>query len=84
MFLEMIEDDGLRALVGSFMLVGGMVCMWYCVYKYAVCQDNINRRNQIHQLPPRVYSSIESQSHTNCLTVIPSQPSHNDKFVGTV
>lgn len=88
MFLDMIEDDGLRAMVGSFMFVGGMVCMWYCVYKYAVCQEDINRRNNIYPSTPRVYTSVEVRPHYNGLIVVPSQPSvlsqQNDKFIGMV
>jgi len=81
MFLEMMV---LEKWLDLFMLFCGMVCLGYCIYKYAVCQDNINRRKQIHQLPPRVYSSLESKFHNNCLIVIPTQTSYNDKFVGTV
>ena len=91
MFLDMIEDEGLRAIVGSFMLAVGMVCIFYCVYKYAVCQEDINRRNNIYPSTPRVYTSVEVRPHYNGLIVIPSQPSQqlqssqqNDKFIGMV
>ena len=85
MFLDMIEDEGLRTLVGSFMLVWGIFCIFYCVYKYAVCQENLNRRNNIYPSTPRVYTSVEVRPHYNGLIVIPSQPSqHNDKFIGIV
>ena len=74
MFLDMIEDEGLRTLVGSFMLVWGL-CIFYCVYKYAVCQENINRRTIFTHLHQDIYTSVEVRPHYNGLIVVPSQPS---------
>tara|TARA_Y100000768_G_scaffold388934_1_gene388922 strand:- start:11807 stop:12013 length:207 start_codon:yes stop_codon:yes gene_type:complete len=52
-FLDFIEDYELRAFVGSIMLVGGLVCMWWCMYKYAVCQEE---KNKVNVAPVRTYT----------------------------
>ena len=45
------DDDGLsnviRALLGSLSIIGCMICMVYCLYKYAVCQQKKDRLNNI-------------------------------------
>ena len=45
------DDDGLsnviRALLGSLSIIGCMICMIYCLYKYAVCQQKKDRMNNI-------------------------------------
>lgn len=84
MFLNFIENNSLRALVGTFILIGSLICMWYCVYKYAVCQENIKRTNIIHSEIPRAYSSIEVRHHQAGLIVIPFESSQPDKLVGIV
>ena len=37
-FLDFIENNEVRALIGTICLIGSLICMWYCIYKYAVCQ----------------------------------------------
>jgi len=37
--LDFIENNELRAFISSIMLIGGLICMWICVYKYAICQE---------------------------------------------
>ena len=51
--LDFIENYELRAVVGSIMLVGGLVCMWWCMYKYAVCQEE---KNKVNVAPVRTYT----------------------------
>uniref|UniRef100_A0A6C0KFX1 Uncharacterized protein n=1 Tax=viral metagenome TaxID=1070528 RepID=A0A6C0KFX1_9ZZZZ len=47
-----MSDDGeWRALLGSCYLVGGMVCMWVCLYKYMVCHET-NRHRTIAVAQP--------------------------------
>jgi hypothetical protein len=50
-FLGLIENEGLRTVVGSCMFVGGVFCMWGCVYKYTVCQEN-NKKIRVHETDP--------------------------------
>lgn len=47
-------EDIFRAFLGSVCIIGIMFCMVFCLYKYAVCQENngkpiipINNVNQI-------------------------------------
>ncbi len=37
-FLDFIENNEVRALIGSICLIGTLICIWICMYKYAVCQ----------------------------------------------
>lgn len=63
MNLSFIEDEGLRALVGSVLLVGTWVLCVVCVYKYAI-------KTKVHQ-QPRVYTSVEVRSTNSGLIVLP-------------
>ena len=62
MDLSFIEDEGLRALIGSVLLVGTWVLCLVCVYKY-VSKTKVNQ--------PRVYTSVEVRSTNSGLIVLP-------------
>jgi hypothetical protein len=40
-----------RALMGSLLIIGIMLCSVYCLYKYAVCQEKKEKRNGIPKKP---------------------------------
>ena len=65
MDLSFIDNEGLRALAGSFLLIGTWVLCVVCVYKYAVCQE----KTKVNQ--PRVYTSVEVRSSNSGLIVLP-------------
>ena len=69
-----IDNDTVRAIIGSLTIIGLMICSVICIYKYAICQEEINKRNRVNIQPPRVYSSGEVKSHQTTMIVIPSQP----------
>ena len=47
-------EEGLDALLGSLLIVGIMVCTVYCLYKYAVCQEQKEKRNGIPKKPIKI------------------------------
>lgn len=51
---DLLNNEGFRALMGSISIIGGLICMWICIYKYAVCQDKIEK----NKLYPSNYSNI--------------------------
>ena len=81
------DNNEIRALIGSFCFVGGMVCFWFCAYKCIIClkekeerdRPSIGSRNRdrnrprIHVNPPRVYTSTEVSNYQSGLTVIPNK-----------
>lgn len=71
---DWIDNEAVRAIIGSLTIIGLMICAVICIYKYALCQDEINKRNGVNIQPPRVYSSGEVKSHKTTMIVIPSQP----------
>ena len=48
--MDIDEDTSnfLRALIGSATIIGIMVSCVYCLYKYAVCQEEEKRINYIN------------------------------------
>ena len=47
-----IENNDVRALLGSFSLVGGFVCFWFCVYKCILClKEKEDRHTRITVIP---------------------------------
>ena len=69
----MTIDDSINTVFGSFLVIGGVVCMWCCVYRYAQIQENRVRSNTLSNglLIPRVYTSDTVSSHQSGLIVIP-------------
>ena len=83
------DNNEIRALIGSFCFVGGMVCFWFCAYKCVVClnekeerdrsgfgfgsRNRDNNRPRIHVNPPRVYTSTEVSNYQSGLIVIPNK-----------
>uniref|UniRef100_A0A6C0CYD2 Uncharacterized protein n=1 Tax=viral metagenome TaxID=1070528 RepID=A0A6C0CYD2_9ZZZZ len=48
-FLNYIStNNDIRAIVGSIMLICLLLCILTCNYKFAVCQENINKNKVIH------------------------------------
>ena len=41
---EIVTNGDIRALLGSFLLVGSMVLMIYCCYKLAVCREEEDKK----------------------------------------
>ena len=41
-------DNDIRAIIGSIMFVCSLLCMMTCIYKFAVCQENINKNKVIN------------------------------------
>ena len=41
---EIVTNGDIRALLGSFLLVGSMVLMLCCCYKLAVCRDEEDKK----------------------------------------
>ena len=84
---SIFENDDIRALIGSFCFVGGMVCLWFCAYKCVAClkekedrarpsvgsRNRDRNRHRIHVNPPRVYTSTEVSNYQSGLTVIPNK-----------
>ena len=80
-----IENNEIRALVGSFCFVGGMVCFWFCAYKCIICLkekeerdrpsfgSRDKQRQRIHVNPPRIYTSTEVNNYQSGLTVVPNK-----------
>jgi len=40
-------DSLLRAICGSVLIIGLMICSVVCLYKYAICQEKLNSRTYI-------------------------------------
>lgn len=48
-------EEGLDALLGSLLIIFIMVCTVYCLYKYAVCQEETReKRNGIPKKPIKI------------------------------
>ena len=60
-------ENILRAILVSFLIIGIMIGCVYCLYKYAVCQENNNR----HQSKPVRVINV-SQGEQLYITVQPS------------
>jgi hypothetical protein len=41
---EIMENEGVRALLGSLILIGSMVLIVYCCYKLAVCREEEDKK----------------------------------------
>ena len=39
-FDDIINNNEFRAFIGSIILISCIVCLWICIYKYAICQEN--------------------------------------------
>ena len=50
-----LEDNAIRAIIGSISIMGIMVCAVCCLYKYAVCQEEEDKR-RMSSNPTRVIS----------------------------
>ena len=42
-FDDIINNDTVRTVFGSIVLLGTLLCMVICLYKYALCQENLNK-----------------------------------------
>lgn len=61
---DLLDNEGFRALSGSILLICSMICVWVCIYKYAVCQDKIAK----NKLYPSNYGNIISDK-SNTYTI---------------
>ena len=43
-FDDFCNNDTVRAFAGSILLIGSLLCLWFCLYKYAVCQEKYKTR----------------------------------------
>ena len=47
--LDYISDDNdIRTIIGTFMFLCSLVCIITCIYKFAICQHNINSNQSYH------------------------------------
>jgi hypothetical protein len=58
-FMDLINIQIIRSFIGSLSIIGSLLCMWYCMYKYAVCQD---KKNHVH---PEVDQSLKIKNNRN-------------------
>ena len=67
-------EESLKTLFGSFLVFGGVLCMWCCIYRYAESRGNRERHNLLRNSEniPRVYTSETVRSHQSGLIVVPS------------
>jgi len=47
-------EEGFDALLGTLLIIFIMVCTVYCLYKYAVCQEQKEKRNGIPKKPIKI------------------------------
>ena len=47
MFLLCGENEVCNALIGTLILMGSIILLVYCCYKYAICREEENKRKQI-------------------------------------
>mgnify|MGYP003678444548 CR=1 FL=1 len=50
-----LEDNTIRALIGSATIIGFMICAVCCLYKYALCKEEEDKR-RMSSIPTRVIS----------------------------
>jgi hypothetical protein len=50
-----LEDNTIRALIGSAIIIGAMICTVCCLYKYALCKEEEDKR-RMSSNPTRVIS----------------------------
>jgi len=63
MDLLYIEDNDVRALVGSFSLVGGLACFWFCAYKCIICRAEEDRSARITVIPNSEVTYMTTKTH---------------------
>lgn len=45
---DIINNNDFRAFIGSIILITCICCLWYCIYKYATCQEKLKKNNKIY------------------------------------
>lgn len=63
-------EEFLRALGGSLLIIGIMVCSVICLYKYAVCQEK--EKNSAINVIPRQYTDLESKHNSGVGIIVSS------------
>ena len=64
-------EEFLRALGGSLLIIGIMLCSVICLYKYAVCQKK--KEKSTINVVPRQYSNLESKHNSGVGVVVMPQ-----------
>ena len=64
-------EEFLRALGGSLLIIGIMICSVICLYKYAVCQEKKEKNSTINAIP-RQYTDLESKYNSGVGIVVSS------------
>ena len=64
-------EEFLRALGGSLLIIGIMICSFICLYKYAVCQEKKEKNSTINVIP-RQYTDLESKHNSGVGIVVSS------------
>jgi hypothetical protein len=64
-------EEFLRALGGTLLIIGIMVCSVICLYKYAVCQEK--KEKSIINVVPRQYSNLESKHNSGVGVIVTPQ-----------
>ena len=49
-------ENTVRTLVGTLCLIGSILLCWYCLYRYAVCQQKEEKDRQTYVNPPKQQS----------------------------
>ena len=71
----MTIENSLNTLFGSFLVFGGVLCMWCCIYRYAESRGNRERHANLlrnGENIPRVYTSEIVRFSSDGLIVVPS------------
>lgn len=49
-FNDIINNNEFKAFIGSIILISCIVCLWICIYKYAMCQEKLKKNNKIYDV----------------------------------
>jgi len=43
-FNDICNNDTVRSFAGTISIMGSLLCLWVCLYKYALCQEKYKTR----------------------------------------
>ena len=49
-FNDICNNDIVRSLAGSILIIGSLLCLWVCLYKYAVCQEKYQYKTRVESI----------------------------------
>ena len=64
-------EDIFRTLGGFLLIMGIILCLVVCLYKYAICQKNKENNSTINVIP-RQYTELESKHNSGIGIVVSS------------